>query len=148
MKAITQFTKQNLPKLRTEIDAALAKVLGQYGLEGSIGNISFTDYKLNTKLVVEVTAPEATEAIAEQANDLGKMYGIAAPLGTVIRNGGRRLVYIGIEPSRRKYPIKFRLDDGHTDAANSKVILFTTSVVDQLNKAASDGKLVFVPGKK
>lgn len=103
---------------------------------------------MNTKLVVEVVAPEAQEVKTEQANDLGKMYGIAAPIGTVIRNAGRRLVYIGIEPSRRKYPIKFRLDDGHTDAKDQRVILFTTSVVDQLNKAASDGKLVFVPGKK
>lgn len=141
MKPITSFDKQNLPKLRVEIDAALAKVFEKYGLEGSIGNINFTDYKMNTKLVVEVVAPEAEEAKTEQANDLGKMYGITAPIGTTIRVRGRILEYIGIAPSRRKYPIKFRQQDGTT-------VLMTLDAVKQLNEAASDGKLVFVPGKK
>lgn len=50
---VTQFNSQSLKELRSEINAALATVSQKYGIDLSIGTISYDTGKATTRLTME-----------------------------------------------------------------------------------------------
>lgn len=98
MRKLTEFSKENIQDVRVEIDKAL-EVLEKFGLRARIGNITFNDAQLRTKLTIDVSSKpiERTPAI-----DNRTFFGLHK--GETIRIQGKVLTLEGFKPRNTKYP--------------------------------------------
>lgn len=94
------FTKQNLPQLRADIDAALAAVAAKHGIKLQTGNISFNPNEATIKLMA--SAEGAAEHNLQMLRQFAKLDGINAD--GVGRQGEKLIDYDHKKP---KYPYIF-----------------------------------------
>jgi len=116
-----QFDKQNLVDLRKSIDCALALVSSQYGIDLSIGNITFEANRFTTRLTAKTRNIEST--IMNNVYFL-RNNGLPSDLiGKQFLYKGTSYRVNGINERKRKYPIEtIRLKD-------NKSIIFTSEVM-------------------
>jgi len=140
MTKITQFTKSNLPALRTAIDAALKAVGDAHGIELRAGNCTFDSVKVTFKLEGKVLDAKVNEQ--KEKSDFLAYCGLfnlrPEDFGTIFTStisGGRTetLTLVGFELKRRKFPIKCRKVDG-------SIILLTEMVTDRIRNATDAAK--------
>jgi hypothetical protein len=109
---ISKFERSNLKELRVAIDAALAKVGAEYGIDIVVGNISFTSEKFTTKLTSTIRNPAVTAAInngesvaAAKVNAFARKMGIPNDVfGKTINVNGSEFVVVDAKESRWKFP--------------------------------------------
>ena len=65
MAKIIKLNRNNVGSLRTELDAALNKVLAKHGMTADLGRITFTPDELRCKLTVSVEDNTAPASVAE-----------------------------------------------------------------------------------
>jgi hypothetical protein len=113
---IKEFDRQNLPLLRTSMQAALAPIEAQFGIKIHVGNASFSADNAKFKVdlstigdggVVNSRERSSFEALAELYDLDPKM------LDQSILYGGTEYVVTGLNTRRSKYPvIARRVRDG------------------------------------
>lgn len=91
-----QFTKQNLPDVRKQIDAALAKVAVELGIRLEIKNISFSEGEFRTQLTGTVLGYQNPMATG--------LYGYE-PVSTKFMYNNQEWEVIGHNLKKRKFPI-------------------------------------------
>lgn len=128
-----EFTRQNLKKLREEIDGALEKVAKKNNIMLSIGSISFNDDEFHTKLTALVNRVEGQSVKeAKYKADLEKngfLFGISGKdYGKTFFSNGETFKLVGLAPSRPKYPVIGE------SVRTGKKFKFTESVLSQLKK--------------
>lgn len=96
--AVNQITKGVATSLRPKMTAALNQVLSDYGMKGTIGNITFTPFDMRFKVnivIVDPASPTTTEIKVRQMWQYGtKTYRIEQVDGDVI---------IASRPSRGRF---------------------------------------------
>lgn len=118
------FNKQELKEMRGEIAAALKSVEEKFGVDFSLGTISYTSNAFSAKLTC-TQRNENGESVSPEALDFqryAKQFGITKQLGDAFVSGGQTFTIVGLKPRSHKYPI---LGKG----ANGKVYKFPTRCV-------------------
>ena len=114
------FTKQNLGKIRQELNAVLAKYGVEGGFDFEIGNIKFTDTEFTTKLTCRVRgATPRKEAIS---SDSLALYMAIDGIKNIISKCGKYKL-VGYETRRYRMPYSLvEISTGkNLKAANSYV---------------------------
>jgi hypothetical protein len=120
--------------IMNELEGEINRVLEKHGLDKAKLKCK---YGAHFELKIESATLELGEngvnlqsPEAQYYTQFGYM-GLHAPLGTKFTNRGATFVFIGIAPSRRKYPIAVRnLDEGHNS-------FFPEGIIRVINAAAS-----------
>jgi len=68
MATIKEFNKQNLKSLRQDMNAALAKLEKQYGIQINVGNASYSDNEVTFKTKCNTVSKEGTAITKEAQN--------------------------------------------------------------------------------
>lgn len=106
---ITNFDRTNLKQLRKDMDAAIAAVAKQHGIDMSIGTIRFSGDKATMKIEANTVVAIATASTGEVVTRMEK---VAADFGirSVTNAKGDRLV--DYKASRPKYPFVYESAGG------------------------------------
>lgn len=121
---INQFTKQNLKLIRESVNSALKDVNEEYGIELSLGNISFDEFTFRGKLNAQIKDPEVQ---AELKNEISKdleYFGIK--IGTTFKNGTKIFTVTGYNSHRWKNPVEIKDQNGRsfvTSVSNVKKLI-------------------------
>jgi hypothetical protein len=108
-KHIEKFDTKNLNDLRPVIDEAL-QVLEKYGLTASIGKITFGDTQFTAKLEVK-TANNGQAEFVKYA----KLFNLKPEwFGKTFDFKGTTYEIVGLDASKRKFPVVIRGNDGKT----------------------------------
>ena len=68
MATIKEFNKQNLKNLRQDMNAVLAKLEKQYGIQINVGNASYSDNEVTFKTKCNTVSKEGTAITKEAQN--------------------------------------------------------------------------------
>lgn len=125
MTTITNFNRQNVSQMRSEVETALKQVGDKYGINFGVGRITFTgtDFRCKMSAVVKTAVPnsplidpkKSLEAV-ELANRGVYQLGINRTDLTNKFNHPRlgNATLIGYAPRRHKYPFTVKTDNGRT----------------------------------
>jgi hypothetical protein len=129
---IKQFDKTNLNILRKEIDAALANVAKKHQIALSIGAISYSGEQFHTKLQAVVQSKDNKGLTVKQIQVIknvkmyGNMYNITEEdLNKTFTYAGKPYKFVGLMPSRPKYPVL-------GESSTGKVFKFSEEVLTRL----------------
>lgn len=103
MTQITKFDKQNLQVLRKELDLAMASVLSKYGIDGKLGNMSYSDYSFNSKITVNIESQEKANKEKEKAASLLNMFGLK--IGDTFKQNNMEYTIVGYDVTKRSKPV-------------------------------------------
>jgi hypothetical protein len=129
-------SKQEAQEIAAELKAAAEEILLRHGYDMSMprtkyGNVF--EWKITASPVeagpngVNLNSPEA-----QAFNMYASLYGMdLGLLGGTLDHKGETLTFIGVVPSRRKYPLAFRKADGST--------ILMTEMAGKLVKAPEQG---------
>lgn len=108
---ITNFDRTNLKQLRKDMDAAIAAVAKQHGIDMQIGTIRFSGDKATMKIEANTVVSVATTPTGETVTS-SRMEKIAENFGirSVTNSKGDRL--IDYKASRPKYPFVYESTGG------------------------------------
>ncbi len=113
---IQSFDRANLPLLRTAMQAALAPIEAQFGIQIHVGNATYSSD--NAKFKVELATIGANGVV--QTKERSSFEALAAlyqldpkMLDQEITYGGTQYIITGLAPRRSKYPVLAkRVDSG------------------------------------
>lgn len=116
-----------------EVSAAIVAVLKEHGL---VLDKSSSKYGTRYEIKILAHAPEIDEAGIDKASpdaiaflNWPGEYGLnASALGQTIQMQDKSLTFLGVRPSRRRFPLLF------VNNATGKQILYTTDVVKYFNE--------------
>ena len=110
------FNSENLKEMRGEINAALKGVEEKYGVNFSLGSISFTanDFRVKLTCTENTESGESVtpEALAFQRS--AKSFGITKQLGDAFVSRGETYTIVGLLPRSKKYPLLGKNANGVT----------------------------------
>lgn len=132
MSKIVSFDRQNLPALRTAIEAALKTVGTEFNVDLRTGNCTFGDGEAKFQLHAKLADPAAKEEAAKKKFALyASMYGLREQdFGKVFVVAGEKLQIVGINPKKVKYPFECK------KLSTGKVMLYTDAIVERVRAAA------------
>lgn len=127
-----EVTKEQAKSLTAEIKEAVDAILAKHGLVSAKANTTYGEYY---KFTLEATPVRTDEnginLASKEAKEYEKyhsLYGLPSGLlGKEIVVNGKKVVFIGIAASRKKYPFVFRKEDG-------EIVLYTESIVKRLTE--------------
>lgn len=106
---IKTFTQETVKSVTNDINKALDAVSRQYGLNLSLGTVSFTDTKFTTRLTAEVGDLEILSyAYEEDLLELGLPSDL---IGRVLESDGKTYTVTGLN-MRSEYPVLWERSDG------------------------------------
>jgi len=101
--AITNFTKQNLSELRTDVNAALADVMKKHGILLEIGNISFSENQFTTKLTAKTGNLTSADGAKKEWDKHAYLYGMKPEwFGMTVIVGSAKHTITKILPNKHK----------------------------------------------
>jgi len=105
---ITNFDKDNLKEIRTELNSAFDRINDLMGIDLSIANISFTGSKFTCRLTGLATDGEGgvVDQAAEDFKRRSMVYGVpASALGAMVTiNHTEGYELVGLNPRAKKFP--------------------------------------------
>lgn len=103
---IQKFNKQNLPSVRTDISKALKDVEEKFGINISLGNISFGSDEFTVKMTVGIGKPgEGLSKMEKDFIDNKDYFGIRFDLNYSFTSQGKTYKVVGLAPRSNKYPV-------------------------------------------
>lgn len=128
-----EVTKEQAKSLTAEIKEAVDAILAKHGLVAAKANTVYGEYYKFTLEASPVRTDEnGINLASKEAKDYEKYHDLydlpSGLLGKEIVVNGKKVVFIGIATSRKKYPLVFRREDGET-------VLYTESVGKRLKEA-------------
>ena len=124
---ITNFEKNNLKIIRTDIENALKDVADKYGIDFELGSITYSDYGFSTKLKGSVSK---TEESIEEKRKLFEMYCSYfdipkdAYMKTYKGLDGKKYKLVGINPNAPKNYLIIHCEDNDQQYRCPKDFLF------------------------
>jgi len=112
---ITNFDKPTLRKLRDDLQAAVAAVASQHGININVGNARFDSTTVTFKLNC-VTLGSDGVAQTKESKDLATWYPQYVGKSVTLRGRGKTLAgtVVGYKSRGRKYPFLVEASDGKT----------------------------------
>ena len=115
MTKITEFNRNNLKELRSDIDNALNAVLAKHGLSGGIGNIRFSSDDFRAQLTVATGSTD--DAAEREFKKYAFKFGLSDDkFGTTFTRNGKKFTVSGINPKAKRggYPVLAKNAKGTT----------------------------------
>ncbi len=111
------FNSNNLNNFRKDFSEAMKTLEVKYNVTVSLGKISYSDVSATGKCTIankaSVNGLELNAEDVENWNLYSEMFGLKREwLGKTFNYDGATNTIIGIEPSRRKYPVKVLKNGG------------------------------------
>ncbi len=108
--------KDEIRKIRADIDATLKDIGEKHGLAFEVGRITYDDNGFKTRIEASVTGEIGESKIAIDFRNGCHKHGFAPEdLGRMFKNTNGTFKIVGLKPRNRKYPvIAKRLDTGRT----------------------------------
>lgn len=132
MPKITNIDKKTLQSLRDKIEAALAPLGEELGLNFRTGNGSYGGNEGHFKLEMKIDDPAIQEAAERETFDRNCRFFDLEPqdFGAEFRSGGKQYKLVGLAINRTKYPLKVKiLNEG------GKSVLLTDMAVPMIKAA-------------
>lgn len=130
------FTSSDLKTIRNDIETSLEDVAKKHGIVIKIGSIKYSADQFHTKLDAFIPDINTQNMNARQIEGLknlknyGRFYNVTEnDFGKTFTDGnGQKFKFIGLMPSRPKYPVIGE------DVKTGKIYKFTENVLKLLNK--------------
>jgi hypothetical protein len=100
-----QITIEVLKNFRTDFAEAVKDLEEKYGVNISIGNISYTETSFHSKLEVTLDSVSPFKKYEDTFNILHQLYGLdKSTLGTTFKSNGITMKFVGLDSKKRNYP--------------------------------------------
>lgn len=136
--AIKEFDRTNLKTLRIEIENALSTVAKKHSIALRLGAISYSGEEFHTKLEAVIQSKGDSGLTVKQIQAIknvkqyGSLYNVSeADLNRLFPQGDRLFKFVGLMPSRPKYPVLGE------DVKTGKVFKFNENVLTRMRPLKS-----------